>query len=285
MTVTHAHPTHTRLVYFSPTGTTRKIARAIGAGTGLPATEFDFTHISTAPRTPVFTASDLVVLALPVYMGRVPFAATDYLASLAAEGSPCVLTGVYGNRAFDDCLVELEDIARERGFRPVGAAAFLGEHSITPALATGRPDEADLQLAQSFGKDVMTKLAAQDAANGAANPELPPGRIPGKRPYKTFNAGKSGKDGKPAPTEKIANGPTVGDACTDCKICVGVCPVDNINPGDVHDINPYECIRCHACVRACPEKAIAFLKPGFVRHVRELEENFGGIRREPTLIL
>jgi ferredoxin len=53
----------------------------------------------------------------------------------------------------------------------------------------------------------------------------------------------------------------------------------------VRDIDPYECIRCHACVRACPEGAIKFLKPGFLRHVGELEEKFGGIHKEPTIVL
>ncbi len=270
-----------RLVYFSPTGTTRKIVRAIGEGCGLPVDEFDFTHLSTAPKTPAFTPEDLVVIGLPVYMGRVPFAAVDWLRSLRAEGSPCVATGTYGNRAFDDYLVELEDIARERGFRPVAAAAFLGEHSITKALATGRPDADDIALARDFGRRVMAKIAAA----GAAVPELPLGAVPGKRPYATYNAGKGGRDGAPPPAEKPANGPTVDAACTLCKACVAACPIDNINPDDVRDIDPYECIRCHACVRACPVGAIRFLKPGFLRHVRELERDFGSVRKTPTLVL
>jgi ferredoxin/flavodoxin len=268
-------------VYFSPTGTTRTIVRAIGAGCGLPMDEFDFTHLRTAPETPVFTPDDLAIIGLPVYMGRVPFAAAGLLRSLRAEGTPCVVTGVYGNRAFDDFLVELEDILRERGFRPVAAGAFLGEHSITRVLATGRPDADDLALARDFGARIMNKIAG--AAPGV--PELPLGAIPGNRPYETYTAGKGGKQ-PPAPAEKPANGPTVDETlCTNCKACVAACPIDNINPRDVRDINPYECIRCHACVRACPAGAIRFLKPGFLRHVRELERDFGAIRKTPTLVL
>ncbi len=277
-------PAKTRLVYFSPTGTTRKIVRAISEGCGLPVDEFDFTRLATAPKTPVFTQNDLTIIGLPVYMGRIPSPALPYLHSLKAEGSPCVATGVYGNRAFDDCLVELEDIARERGFLPVAAGAFLGEHSITNALATGRPDADDLALAKDFGARIAKKLAAAEAAN-AAVPALPPGAIPGNRPYRLYNAGKGGKDGKPPPTEKLANGPTVDETCTNCKACVTACPIDNINPKDVHDIDPYECIRCHACVRICPVGAIRFRKPGFLRHVRELEENFSAIRKTPTLVV
>lgn len=264
------------LIYFSPTGTTARIVRAIGDGTGLPAMEHDFTHLSTAPRLPALARDELAVIGLPVYMGRVPFAAGPYLHTLKGMGTPCIIVGVYGNRAFDDFLVELEDIALEQGFVPVAAAAFLGEHSITRALATGRPDANDLALAKRFGERIAGKLKDADTA-----PALPPGAVPGRRPYETYSAGKVRRE----PTERVANGPDVGDECTDCKVCVGVCPIDNINPDDVRDINPYDCLRCHACVRACPVGAIRFLKPGFLRHVEDLERNFSSPAKAPTLVL
>lgn len=266
----------TALLYFSPTHTTQKTVRAIGAGTALPVTEYNFTHLSAAPRTPVFGSGELVIIGLPVYMGRVPFAANDYLRTLRSEGSPCVLVALYGNRAFDDFLVELEDIVTEQGFVPVAAAAFLGEHSITGLLATGRPNAEDVALAERFGRDIVEKLRATPEM-----PSLPIGAVPGNRPYATYSASRNGK----ATTEKLANGPTVDETCTNCKACVAVCPIDNINPDDVRDINPYECIRCHACVRTCPAGAIRFMKPGFLRHVKELEDQFASVNRDPILVL
>jgi len=265
----------THLLFFSPTGTTAKIVQAIGEGVGLTTVEHNFTHLSTAPRLPVFRNKELVVLGLPVYMGRVPFAATPYLRTLKAEGTPCVIVGVYGNRAFDDFLVELEDVAGEQGFIVVAAAAFIGEHSITPALATGRPNADDLALATSFGKRFMAGLRDADATPG-----LPPGAVPGRRPYETYSAGKVKRE----PTEKLANGPTVGETCTGCGTCADVCPIDNIDPRNLRDINPYECLRCHACVRACLVGAIRFLKPGFRRHVDDLERHFSKPDQAPLLI-
>lgn len=267
---------HAALVFFSPTHTTGKIVRAIGRGTGLPTTEYDFTHISTAPATPIFRPNELVIIGLPVYMGRIPFTANDYMRTLKSEGSPCVLVGVYGNRAFDDFLVELEDTTAGQGFIPVAAGAFIGEHSITRMLATGRPDTDDLSQAETFGRNVVDKIRA-----AAEISPLPIGAVPGNRPYETYSASKS----KKVTTEKLANGPTVDDTCTDCRICVSVCPIDNINPDDVHDINPYECLRCHACVRNCPVGAIQFRKPGFLRHVKDLEDNFAAVRRVPTIVI
>ncbi len=266
----------TNLLYFSPTHTTQAIVRAIADGVGLAVKEFDFTRVRHARTTPVFGPNELAVIGLPVYMGRVPFAATEYLRGLKAEGTPCIVVGVYGNRAFDDYLVELEDIAKEQGFVPVAAAVFIGEHSITAALGTGRPNRDDLDMAVEFGIQVADKLKVASTV-----PALPPGKIPGKRPYETYSA----KASKKQDTEKVANGPTVGNTCTDCKLCVTVCPIDNINPDDVHDINPYECIRCHACVRTCPVGAIRFLKPGFIRHVKNLEAHFTKPDKMPLLVL
>jgi Ferredoxin len=266
----------TNLLYFSPTRTTQAIVRTIAQGVGLPTREFDFTHLSTSPATPVFGQNELAVVGLPVYMGRVPSAANAYLRTLNAEGAPCIVVGVYGNRAFDDYLVELEDILREQGFLPVAAAAFIGEHSITSALGTGRPNPDDLALATEFGKHTANKLEAADSV-----PVLAAGKIPGNRPYETYSAKASKKkDG-----EKVANGPTVDDLCTNCKLCVSVCPIDNINPDNVRDINPYECLRCHACVRNCPADAIRFLKPGFIRHVKDLENSFSKPDKTPLLVL
>ena len=77
------------------------------------------------------------------------------------DGTPAVLVVVYGNREFEDALIELRDLMVEQGFRPVAGAAFIGEHSFsndaTP-IALGRPDAEDLVKARAFGEEVRTTL-------------------------------------------------------------------------------------------------------------------------------
>ena len=133
-----------RAVYFSPTGTTRKvvatvakhIARALNATRG----EYDFTlpEARTAPLT--FADDELVVFGTPVYAGRVPNVLLPYLATIAGNGALAVPVTVFGNRNYDDALVELRDILARGGLYPVAAAAFVASSRKTvPTRATSTP--------------------------------------------------------------------------------------------------------------------------------------------------
>ena len=75
--------------------------------------------------------------------------------------------GLYGNRDFDDALLEAADLLGERGFDVVAAAgAFIGEHSLTARVGTGRPDDADVKPQRSAS-------AERWRAPGARKPPRP----------------------------------------------------------------------------------------------------------------
>jgi ferredoxin len=257
------------LVYFSPTGTTRKTAEVIAGGTGFSKAEYDFTYVDRQPRTPVFGPDELVILGAPVYVGRIPLVALPFLESLRGNSTPCILLGVYGNRHFDDFLAELEDLARSRGFLPVAAAAFIGEHSFSADLAGGRPNEDDLALAAKFGADIAAKLT-----KAADTPVLAEGAVPGNRPYR--------EGAKKSADPKV---PQVSEACTRCGACAAACPVGAISPQDPRNIDPLKCIKCRACARACPVKAIDFQDSGFMETRNFLVRNFGAKYDLPKLVI
>ena len=73
-----------------------------------------------------------------------------------------MLVCVYGNRAYEDTLVELEDIAAGCGFQVIGAVAAVAEHSIMHQYATGRPDGADVESLRGFGEKIWEKLACSE---------------------------------------------------------------------------------------------------------------------------
>ena len=89
---------------------------------------------------------------------------------------------VYGNREYEDALLELKNLAIEQGFSRVAAGAFIGEHSYsrdsTP-IAVGRPDEADLNKAKEFGERVLKKLLDNRELD-----HLPTLEVPGNFPIK-----------------------------------------------------------------------------------------------------
>ena len=175
----------THIVYFSPTHTSEKIARAIGEGIGMERRiETDLT-LDESTSTIEINGS-LTVLAAPVYGGRVAPVALRRMKRLKGTNAPAILAVVYGNRDYEDALVELRDMAIEQGFTPLSAGAFIGEHSYsTPALpvAMGRPDEADLSLARRFGAESLWKLER-------TNLPVPAFYVKGNVPYKPPVRGK-----------------------------------------------------------------------------------------------
>ena len=274
----------THLVFFSPTHTSAKIARAVGDGIGMGRRmETDLTLDESAD--PIEITNALTVIAAPVYGGRVAPVALKRLKRLKGNNAPAILIAVYGNRDYEDALIELRDTAVELGFTPLSAGAFIGEHSYSTTnmpIAAGRPDASDLQIAFQFGQDSLNKLIEKTAVT---SPELQAAcklkslgdklsillssfSIKGTSPYKIVQAGK------PAC-------PVCTEACFVCGECVEVCPTHAISiskDGSKIETDVNRCIKCCACVKECPNEARIFHTP----FAAILHEKFN-TRREPEL--
>jgi len=236
------------LAYFSPTGTTRKILIAIAKGLGDDAPhECDLTL--SLPFNCAADPESLIILGAPTYAGRVPALAAERFSHLRGNGAPAVVVVTYGNRAYEDALIELRDIAIAQGFVPVAAGAFIGEHSFsTPEkpLAMGRPNEDDLERAANFGLAVGAKLAGLSPESLAGLPRLD---VPGNPLYKE----------RPefTPVAPV----TDENLCNLCGACAVVCPAAAITVIDRVTTDASVCIRCCACVKSCPMGARALNAP------------------------
>ncbi|MCG8615977.1 MAG: 4Fe-4S binding protein, partial [Desulfobacterales bacterium] len=244
---------------FSPTGTTQRITRAIADGIApREIIEHDLTQAASRTHITQPSEADLVILAAPVYYGRLPESAVPLFRQLTGAGKAVVPVVVYGNREYDDALIELRDICVEQGFMPVAAGAFIGEHSYSGPnrpMAEGRPDAADLAKAAAFGIRIRETL---DAVEGPV--AFPPLHLPGNRPYlvpERLIMLKKIKETIPFTPE------TDTEICTQCGICTDACPEDAIDSCDVTDIDRWKCILCFACVKSCPEQAKVFTEPNF----------------------
>jgi ferredoxin len=230
------------LISFSPTGTSRSVVNAIVSGIrGIPFENIDLTSPGMAPAMQ-FGSDELVIIGVPVYAGRVAPLAVKRLGMLRGDNTPAVIVVAYGNRAFEDALIELRDIALQAAFRPIAACTFIGEHSFsgpeTP-IAAGRPDSMDLATAEAFGMKISEKLAALDDPETAYCP-----KVPGNSPYKEGMG--------PLP---FAPG-LVESACTQCAACLPVCPTRAISLETTIEVDHNLCIFCCACIKVCPEDAL-----------------------------
>ena len=150
-----------QVVYFSPTGTTRKIIEGIARGIDhVPVEQLDITKPENRKRQLETSEDELLIIGVPVYFGRVQANAMEWLNTIKSRNTLTVCVVVYGNREYDDALLELKETLVHTGCIPIACAAYIGEHSFSSSetpIAAGRPDSTDLLHAQSFGKKIMKK--------------------------------------------------------------------------------------------------------------------------------
>ena len=250
-------------LYFSPTGGTRRIASRLAAALCPGAEELD---VTVHPAAREFAADELAVIAAPVFGGRVPALSVERLRGITAHGTPAVVVAVYGNRAYEDALLELCDAAAERGFRVIAAGAFIARHSIVPDIAAGRPDSADFAALERFAAAVREKLAAAPAAE-ALSAVTPPG----SRPYREFGGVPMHPS---APKSK----------CGQCGKCAAECPTGAIDPAAPEKTDGGKCITCMRCVAVCPHYARR-LNPAMLAATSVKLKKACAARREPEFYL
>lgn len=250
-------------MYWSAAGTTETIvrtaAREIGERLGAPVQYYDFTEPAARERAPAFEKDDLVVFGTPTYAGRVPNLLLPYVKTVRGGGALAVPLVTFGNRDFDDALIELRDLLEEDGFRPFAAGAFACQHAFSETLAAGRPDEDDLAALRRFSAQAAEKArASMDGLVAVAGTP---------KPYRGYYQPRD-RAGNPIDIRKVK--PKTSDACDNCGLCAALCPMGSIDPDDVREVRGI-CIKCCACVKKCPQNAKYFDDPGYLYHKSELE--------------
>lgn len=216
-------------IYFSPTKGTKKVADLFVHDYGT-AEEIDLCKPMAEKRT--FFREDVCFFAVPSYGGRVPQTAVERMKNFKGNGAKAVLIVVYGNRHYDDTILELHDVLREKGFCCTAAVAAIAEHSIMRQFAAGRPDQEDREQLMVFAQEIRKKLETPIETEVL---------VPGKRPYKEYKG--------------VSLQPETTGPCNDCGICVRACPVCAISTGKPGGTDREECISCMRCIQICPSHA------------------------------
>jgi ferredoxin len=231
-----------KVVFFSPTETTARIVSGIAQGIDHDiVSRIDLTPPDARHREAEQIRDELTIIGTPVYAGRVPAEAARRLRSIKGDNTPAVVVVVYGNREYEDALLELRDIVAELGFRPIAGGAFIGEHSYsseTTPIAPGRPDGADMEKAGQFGKSIQEKLSKVPSLD-----DIPILQVPGNYPYVEWD--------RPPSMAPVS----VESLCTLCAECSAACPTGSITVEESVLTDKETCIRCSACIKKCPSGA------------------------------
>ncbi|MGB5822663.1 MAG: EFR1 family ferrodoxin [Proteocatella sp.] len=265
-------------LYFSATGTTKKVVQHIAEQISLnlnkeiSVNHYDFTLPEFRQNPPVYSSEDIVVIGVPVYAGRVPNVLLNFLSQLNGHGALAVGIVLYGNRNYDDALIELQNIVSEKSFTLIGAGAFIGEHSFSKILAKDSPNPSDMLIAQFFAKSISSKILEGNIKHSV--------NVRGNSPLRPYYRPKD-PNGNPVDIRKVV--PKTNERCNNCKICVSVCPMGSIKEADVTIVSGV-CIKCGACIKKCPQDAKYYDDIGYLRHKTELEVDFAQ-RKDPEIFI
>lgn len=218
-------------LYFSPTGGTKKTIELLISAWECEKQYIDLSTNNDSILEISFNKNDICVVAVPSFSGRVPGFVVPKLRKLCGNGIKAILVTAYGNRAFDDTLLELKDIMDKCGFLCSCAVAAVTRHSVLPKYGEGRPDSADIEELKQFS--VMCKETIEKSFSSVM--------VPGNRPYRKYVA--------------IPIKPKANKQCINCGICYRKCPVQAIPCDNYQICDKDKCISCLQCVAVCPKKA------------------------------
>ena len=256
--------------WFSATGTTKKVAEHLGMNIAkhLNANFESISFNLPSSRTDkyAFTDTDIVVFGVPVYAGRVPNLLMPFIRdNIQGGGALAVPVCLFGNRNFDDALIELRNILTENNFQAISAGAFVGEHSFSKILGAGRPDENDMKMADELASITVCRVKQLESGHDVAIPVFVDGCEP-IRPYYTP------RDRYNNPINILKVKPkTNAEKCISCGLCARICPMGAISNTDFSNVEG-TCIKCCACEKKCPAGAKYFDDEGYLYHKHELEE-------------
>ena len=262
------------IAYFSPTLSTKKTALKLAWGLGLkcPTNMICLTNPNTRAAQHSFSPSEMMILAAPVYDGRLPKISPGILENISGSGTPAVGVVSYGGRGYDDALLEMKDLLEMSGFAVLGAGAFVAAHSLSKVLAAGRPDQDDLKEILEFGRKIRQIIDDADASKLGMRTPI---SVPGNFPYRE------------APPSAVVppRMDSADDDCAKCKLCYSWCPMRAIDFKDNKIIDDKKCILCNSCIKHCPKKIPIFADEAAISRITATEGMFADIRMDNEIFL
>ena len=226
------------LAYFSATGNTCKVIRSIGREMNQESIEYNLTN-SLLTEDIILSNTDLLIVGVPSFAGRVPQVCLPWIQLFKGNNTPAIIVCTYGNRDYDDTLLEMKDVLSANGFKVISAAALVAQHSIFPRVGEGRPNEEDdAELTEFVNKNLSILESLKDVS------DIKDLEVKGNHPYRAIG--------------NIPLKPKGNRKCNACGICVHLCPTLAIPKDNPRKTDTEKCISCARCIAVCPQHSRAF---------------------------
>jgi len=253
------------IIYFSQTGNTEKIARAIQKGVAQEAGPCDIVRIKDADPRRLYQY-DLIGLGFPVIGFVEPLNVQAFIRKMRyVGGKHAFVFDTHGTRhefVFPSVVPKL----RRKNMTVIGmydCYASVGGQENCPT--GGHPDEIDLKEAEAFGRQTAERSRRIFAGEANLIPSYPEYVEYHVNKFITERQAREKELGMPAPVaERRSMLEYDRRKCRypKCRLCMDNCPMEGIDLS----MDPPEvgkpCMRCMTCVSVCPTDAMSMARPG-----------------------
>lgn len=258
------------VIYFSQTGNTEKVAKAISTGIAQVAGSCDLMRIQDV--NPLRLGEyDLIGLGSPVF-GDPPANVTSFVGRLRFVGGKHAFAFCTHGTAHELFFPSLYPKLKDRGLEVIGLGEWYGDcyllHMTEPYPTAGHPDEIDLEEAEGFGREMV--LRSWKISAGATELIPPPPRTPVLKMEMPLPAPDRMAMPLPGAGKNAPNGPQKmtgsfrdmlkfhKEKCLypNCTLCMENCPVVGIDLSVDPPRLAQPCLECEFCARLCPTGAL-----------------------------
>lgn len=235
------------ILYFTGTGNSRYLAKRIAEALGDELLSMN-DRIKAGDTSPV-TSDERLVIVTPTYAWRIPRIVRDWLAETDfPRGTQTWFVMTCGSEIGNAAKYN-RALCQEKQLTYMGTAQIIMPENYIAMFNAPQAEEARQIVAKA--EPDIDRVISVIAENQAFTP-------PRNNLYDRFMSG---------PVNPIfysffvkANAFTVGDACTGCGQCAGLCPMNNITIQNGKPVWGGDCTHCMACICRCPAETVEYGK-------------------------
>jgi flavodoxin/ferredoxin len=240
------------VIYFSQTGNTEMVAKAIQAGVKQAAGHCDIAKIKDANPRRLYEY-DLIGLGAPCF-GVEPRNVSAFINDMRFVGGKHLFAFLTHGGNPEHYFPSIYPRLKRRGLIVIGMRDWYGNcyllHHLEPYPTKGHPDEIDLKEAEDFGREMVVRSWRISAGETELIPPAPPAPppLPALGFPKNINIVESFTSTVKFYKEKCLY--------PKCRLCMDNCPMDGIDLSVEPPVIAKPCHPCEFCARICPTGAI-----------------------------
>ena len=264
------------VVYYSGTGNTKKIARAIQGGMKEATGECDISSVKDIAPGDVANY-DVIGIGAPIWYFREPANVRLFIHNMPTmEGKLCFTFCSHGQAPLG-IFFSMVPALQKKGLTIIGFNDWYGSvyqvlHAPKPYVTDGHPDAIDLKEAWQFGVEMAGRAGRIRAGETGLIPRLPKGtentlfkaQPLGVSFPPPLNKGADGAPGRLPPDFDFNNPPNRPERNVDmekclypsCTLCVDICPAHSIDFSSGTPVVKKSCFNEALCDHLCPTGAI-----------------------------